>query len=298
VIPTPFTLADTVLAPATVELSAPVATPLEFVVADGCVSVLPLPVAARTTVAPAIGFPAASLAVAVTVEVLPFAAIVAGDAVRALCAAETAPAVTPNATLVVARDPGPLAVRMYPVPALSMVRLSKVATPLTTDLLRVPPRTAPAVPVPLAIAIAMVPEALVTVFDDASCTDTCTDGAITVPDTTALGCAVNASWLGAPGASVTAVEVAPASPAALKLRVRAPIVPAIIRSVKLAAPLPLVVEMRVPPSVPPPLAMAAVTTAPAWATVLPVASRNCTTGCCVRTAPLTAVAAGWVVTVS
>jgi hypothetical protein len=44
-------------ASATVELSVPVATPLAFVVPTGWVSVLPVPVAERTTVAPATGFP-------------------------------------------------------------------------------------------------------------------------------------------------------------------------------------------------------------------------------------------------
>src|SRR5947199_4337881 len=65
---TPSTVADTVFDSATVELSVPVATPLAFVVALGCVSVLPVPVAAMTTVAPAMGLPNASRAVTVTVD--------------------------------------------------------------------------------------------------------------------------------------------------------------------------------------------------------------------------------------
>src|SRR5438093_13665644 len=65
---TPSTVADMVFDSATVELSVPVATPLAFVVALGCVSVLPVPVAERTTVAPAIGLPSASLAVTVIAE--------------------------------------------------------------------------------------------------------------------------------------------------------------------------------------------------------------------------------------
>src|SRR5207249_3701691 len=64
---TPSIVADTVFDSATVELSVPVATPLAFVVALGCVSVLPVPVAAMTTVAPAMGLPNASRAVTVTV---------------------------------------------------------------------------------------------------------------------------------------------------------------------------------------------------------------------------------------
>ena len=65
----PSIVAETVFDSATVELRVPVATPLAFVVALGCVNVLPVPVAARTTVAPATGFPNASRAVTVIVEV-------------------------------------------------------------------------------------------------------------------------------------------------------------------------------------------------------------------------------------
>src|SRR5439155_875183 len=65
---TPSIVADTVFDSATVELSVPVATPLAFVVALGCVTVLPRPVALRTTVAPAMGLPNASRAVTVTVD--------------------------------------------------------------------------------------------------------------------------------------------------------------------------------------------------------------------------------------
>ena len=55
VIAVPFAVAETVFAPATVELNVPVATPLASVVPLGCVRVFPLPVAASTTVAPLIG---------------------------------------------------------------------------------------------------------------------------------------------------------------------------------------------------------------------------------------------------
>src|SRR2546422_1046640 len=65
---TPSIVADTVFDSATVELRVPVATPLAFVVALGCVTVLPRPVALRMTVAPAMGLPNASRAVTVTVD--------------------------------------------------------------------------------------------------------------------------------------------------------------------------------------------------------------------------------------
>jgi len=94
VIATELIVAETVFVPAVVEVSVPVATPLALVVAAGCVSVLPaVGVAVRTTVAPSIGFPLASFAVTVTVE-LPVPATIGDVAVTVDCAADTAPAVT------------------------------------------------------------------------------------------------------------------------------------------------------------------------------------------------------------
>ena len=57
-----------------------------------------------------------------------------------------------------------------------------------------------------------------------------------------------------------------------------------------AAPDAFVDTDNVPPSEPPPEAIAAVTVTPACATSLPNASRNCTTGAWVNTAAFTAVA--------
>jgi hypothetical protein len=68
VMATALIVADTVFDSATVALKVPVATPLAFVTPTGCVSVFPAPVAANTTVAPAIGLPEASRAVTVTVD--------------------------------------------------------------------------------------------------------------------------------------------------------------------------------------------------------------------------------------
>jgi hypothetical protein len=68
VIATALMVTDTVFDSATVALKVPVATPLAFVVPTGWVSVLPVPVAASTTVAPAIGLPEASRAVTVIVD--------------------------------------------------------------------------------------------------------------------------------------------------------------------------------------------------------------------------------------
>src|SRR5439155_911026 len=93
-IATPLIVAETVLASGVVELRVPVATPLAFVGPAGWVRVLPEPVALRTTVAPLIGFPLASRAVTVIVEVPLPAAIDVGDAVTVDCDADTVPAVT------------------------------------------------------------------------------------------------------------------------------------------------------------------------------------------------------------
>src|SRR2546429_1742971 len=71
---------DTVFAAATVELKVPVATPSPSVGPTGCVTVFPVPVAASTTVAPAIGLPSASRAVTVMVE-LPLPAVIGDVAV-------------------------------------------------------------------------------------------------------------------------------------------------------------------------------------------------------------------------
>jgi len=93
VIGTELIVAETPFDPAAVELSEPVATPLALVVAAGWVSVLPAPVAASTTVAPATGLPLASRAVTVIVEV-PLPALIGEVAVTVDCAADTAPAFT------------------------------------------------------------------------------------------------------------------------------------------------------------------------------------------------------------
>src|SRR5439155_14311678 len=71
----------------------PVATPLAFVVAAGCVSVLPDPVVACATVAPWIGLPFASRAVTVIVE-LPLPAAIGDVALTVDWLADTVPAFT------------------------------------------------------------------------------------------------------------------------------------------------------------------------------------------------------------
>src|SRR2546422_991618 len=94
VMATVLIVADTVFEPAAVELRVPVATPLASVVPAGCVSVFPgVGVAARVTVAPLTGFPLASRAVTVIVDVSLPAAI--GDVAATVDWAEdTVPAFT------------------------------------------------------------------------------------------------------------------------------------------------------------------------------------------------------------
>src|ERR1043165_7611242 len=91
------------------------------------------------------------------------------------------------------------------------------------------------------------------------------------------GCVVIVSWLaGGGGAAVISMvfDVTPVKDVALKLNVRDPAAPLIDRFVNVATPLALVVAAAVPPRVPPPLAIAAVTTTPDWLTALFDASRS------------------------
>src|ERR1051325_7472291 len=76
------------------------------------------------------------------------------------------------------------------------------------------------------------------------------------------GWVVMVSWLAGPGVTLMLFDVTETLPA-VKLSFRVPVVPLIERSVKVATPLALVVALKVPPSVPPPDAIAAVTTMPA-----------------------------------
>src|SRR5881628_3314248 len=127
VMATELMVADTVFVSATVELSVPVATPLPFVVALGCVSVLPVPVAANTTVAPAIGLPNPSLAVTVMVEV-PVPAAIGDVAVTVDSPADRAPVVTTTVAVCVTATPSIVADTVFDS---ATVELSvPVATPL------------------------------------------------------------------------------------------------------------------------------------------------------------------------
>jgi hypothetical protein len=108
VIATALIVAETVFDPAAVEVRLPVAIPLASVVPSGWASVLPaVGVAASTTVAPWIGFPFASRAVTVIVEV-PLPAVIGDVALTVDTLADTAPAFT--TTVAVWVTPTPLIV--------------------------------------------------------------------------------------------------------------------------------------------------------------------------------------------
>src|SRR5881628_2492792 len=94
VIATALIVAETVLEPAAVDDRVPVATPLASVVPTGWVRVFPpVGVAASVTVAPWIGFPLASFAVTVMVDV-PLPAVIGEGAATVDCVADTVPAFT------------------------------------------------------------------------------------------------------------------------------------------------------------------------------------------------------------
>ncbi len=152
VMATALTVADTVFAPAAVDASVPVTTPLAFVVPTGCVSVLPAAgVAARVTVAPGIGFRFASRAVTVMVE-LPLPAVIGDVAVTVDCAGDTAPGVTVTVAVCVTGTPSIVADTVFDSATVEL-RLP-VATPLpfvvALGWLRV-------LPVPLAVSTTVAP---------------------------------------------------------------------------------------------------------------------------------------------
>src|SRR5256885_15860533 len=94
------------------------------------------------------------------------------------------------------------------------------------------------------------------------------------------------SGVAAAAVIVIVPDVAAVSPVAENVRLRSPVVPVMARFVKLATPLAFVAAVSVPPRVPLPVAIAAVTVTPVWLTGLPLASRSCTTGCWANAAPL------------
>ena len=200
----------------------------------------------------------------------------------------------------------PVAVKLTVlVPPLSAAEASRVLAPA------VPPRVQVTAAKPLAsvwATAAAVPPPPVTVNVTLTPVTglplrsvTCTCGSMATGDPAVavwLFPAVMARLAGAPAPSAMALLVAPLSPLAAKPRVRLPAVPLSARSVKVAMPCASVATGEVPPRLPPPLAMLAVTVTPACATGLPPPSWSCTTGWVVSATPLCAVVAGWVCSTS
>src|SRR5213594_1711335 len=130
VIATELIVAETVLEPAAVDDSVPVATPLASVVPTGCVRVFPaVGVAASVTVAPWIGLPLASFAVTVIVDV-PLPAAMGDVAVTVDSAAETVPGFTATVALCVTATPSTVAVTVLEPAAVD--DSVPVATPLAS----------------------------------------------------------------------------------------------------------------------------------------------------------------------
>ena len=140
---------------------------------------------------------------------------------------------------------------------LSIEMLLKVATPEAAVWVSVPERVPPAGLVPMATVT--VPTKLVAVLPPPSRAVTVKPNVLSAVSL-AGGWVVKANWVAAPALTVILPDVALVRPVAVKVRVRIPIVPVIARFVKVATPLVLVLAVSVPPSVPPPVAIAAVTT--------------------------------------
>src|SRR4051812_30820218 len=90
-----------------------------------------------------------------------------------------------------------------------MDRLENVATPLAAATVAVPDSVPPPGLVPMATVTLAVE--LVTVLLNASCTVTCTAGAMAAPATAFAGWTVNASLVAAAGLMVNADEATPVS---------------------------------------------------------------------------------------
>jgi hypothetical protein len=183
----PFTVAVTTFTSATVELRDPVAVPFEPVTPTGWVIALPVPVAASVTDAPEMGFPKASRTTTVAVAALEplLATMASGVTATVDWDADTTPAPTPNGLEVASVAPAAAAVSVYPVPALSRLRSSNVATPAVAVRVVVPESTAP----PGFVPSASVTDPLnpVAVFPKASRTVTSTGGVIATPAAPPLG---------------------------------------------------------------------------------------------------------------
>src|SRR5512134_224276 len=100
-----------------------------------------------------------------------------------------------------------------------MLRLLKVATPVTAATGVVPDSAAPAFPVPPVIATPTLPVNVGSTLPKASCAATLTAGVIVAPATVAPGDTVNASLVAVPGVMLNAVLTPAVSAPDVALRV-------------------------------------------------------------------------------
>jgi hypothetical protein len=123
-----------------------------------------------------------------------------GWTVKASCVA--APAVTSNAVLVVGGSAGAVTCKVYPLPALSILKLENTATPLTAATVRVPDSVPLAGLVP--IAIVTEPVKPVAVLPNASRAVTRTAGEMAAPAVVVTGGTVKLSCVAGPGVILNA----------------------------------------------------------------------------------------------
>src|SRR5512143_1478566 len=171
----------------------------------------------------------------------------------------------------------------YPVPALSMLRVEKEATPATADTVVVPDRMAPGVPVPGTIATFTCPVNVVMVCPSELRAVTWTAGVILAPAVVVEGCTVKTSVV---FVTSNGVLVAPGRPPAAVVSVYPLPTWSMLRVEKVATPA-TAATVVVPDSVPPPgFAPIAMVTLPVNAVaVFPKPSRAVTWTAGVMTPP-------------
>ena len=276
-------MAETVLLPATMEASVPVATPLAFVVPTGCVRVLPaVGVAERVTVAPSIGLPSASFAVTVMVDD-PVPAAIGDVAATVDCDADTAAGFTVTvAVSVTTIVPFTVAVTVFGPAAVELN--VPVICPLA---LVVPTGWVSVFPVGEAARVTVAP---LTALPKPSFTVTVIVAALEpVLAVMVPGVADTRDWLASgPPAVPVAVKITglPLSPFEVAVRVFMPVVVPRVHEVTVAMPLALVATAVVGTTAPPPETTANVTETPA--TGLPNWSRTTTDGSVATAVPTVA----------
>src|SRR5215471_4564707 len=209
------------------------------------------------------------------------------------------PTATLNGVDVAPLSPEALAARVYPVPALSTLRLLNVATPLAAACVVVPDSAAAFALFPNASVTELF--AVVTRFPPASCTSTCTAGRV-APPVVPLGSAKNARRVAPPTTTSNAFEVAAVNPAVVAASVYPLPILSTCRSGNVATPA-TAATLSVPERTPLPalLAIAIVTAELKSVAVFPCASRAVIftagliaavavvwEGCCVNTRIVTA----------